>query len=73
MIKLIKWIKEYLPISRKEHNKSLRKITTVLKAITQADEQHSQLEMSLVQNMNALQAKKPGEKTIVPKDDPAYK
>lgn len=75
MLKLIEWIKDCLPVSRREYLETLAKVTVTLQAITQADEQRSQIQMNLVQNANAMRAnkKQDGTKSTVPENDPAYK
>lgn len=73
MLKLIRWVKKYLPISRKEYYAGQKKVVLALQAVAQADEQHGQIEMSLVQNMNAIQKGNKGKKPPVPQFDPAYK
>lgn len=57
MIKKFKQVlKNYLPMSRREAMQYFEKIEIVIQGITQAEAQHSQIEVNLIQHMNALQA-----------------
>jgi len=62
-MKIIEWIKDRLPINRKEYLKDLRNIKIVLDAVVQAERQHSQIEMNLAKNVDGLNTAKQQQET----------
>lgn len=59
MKKLIKWIKDYMPISRKQHFETMKKITDVLQGLIQSELQHAQVEMNMGQQLALLTGQNP--------------
>jgi len=53
-MKLIKWIASFFPVSKKEYEKDIKALYTIVKALTQAESQHAQIEMNLLKNIGLL-------------------
>lgn len=64
--KLIEKLKGHLPISRKEYLENLAKLNIVIQGLKQSEAQHTQIELNLIQHINALTPK-----PINPKGKPA--
>lgn len=72
MKKLIKKIKGYLPVTRKQYKKDLERVITTIGGLEQSDAQHSQMEMNLIRNMSEIENKRNTKSTDKKGKDPSY-
>jgi len=72
MNKIIDKLLGYLPVSRKTYQRDMENLMIVIKGLQQTEIQHAQIEMNLLQNINALQAKKGKNNNEKSKDDIAF-
>ena len=74
MLKMIRWIRLHLPISRKEYFNTMKKITLTFQAMAQSEAQHAQIEMNMMQAVEKMGKGAGGvDKGKAPKDkDPAF-
>jgi len=72
--KIIDFLRGFLPVSRKTYMKDLQNTITVLDGLIQSEAQHSQLEMNLMANVEALKQNAQQKQTKNGKNtrDPAY-
>lgn len=55
MMKILKKITDCLPVSKGRHKKELNKLHIIIQGFQQAESQHSQIEMNLIQRMSAFE------------------
>lgn len=72
---IIKSLKNHLPVSRKTHIADLAQMLEIINGLLEADEQHSQLEMTFIQEIQTLKLKNnilTTSKKPSMKNDPAF-
>lgn len=68
MNRIIKWLRNRLPVSYGTYMEDLENLKTVIDAIIQNEKQHSQIEMNLVKNVNNLTLANQAQATSSDKD-----
>jgi len=70
MQKVLKRLIELLPVSRRKYIESFEQVAKVIEGLVEAEANHCQIEMSIIQQLQAKKTEKPTNKKS--NNDPAF-